>query len=223
MRRRRSSLKRTVGYLVAIAALFVACRAMPPDSTAPDAGPAPVSSSREGNAALQRLTVASAGPLIGYSRDAFGQPWKDTDGNGCDQRSDVLIRDAAAVSRDPGHPCKVITITLVDPYTGKRLDSTTKIQIDHVVPLAAAWRAGAQLWNAARREQFATDEANLLAVDGPTNESKGDKTPDAWKPPNHGIWCRYATVYAVVSDKYRLSITAVAKSALNSMLATCKG
>lgn len=212
---RRPSLKRAVGCFILIAALFVARRATPPNGAAP-ATDSPV-------ATLQRLTVAPAGPLIGYSRDAFGQPWKDTDGNGCDQRSDVLIRDAATVSRDPKRRCKVIAITLVDPYTGKQLDSTTKIQIDHVVPLAAAWRAGAKLWNAGRREQFATDEANLLAVDGPTNESKGDKTPDVWKPPNHTTWCHYAQIYVTVSDKYQLSITAATKSALGSMLTTCKG
>ena len=28
-----------------------------------------------------------------YDRDAFGPAWADTDGNGCDQRDDVLVRD----------------------------------------------------------------------------------------------------------------------------------
>ena len=30
-----------------------------------------------------------------YDRDAFGSPWADTDGDGCNQRDDVLLRDAS--------------------------------------------------------------------------------------------------------------------------------
>jgi hypothetical protein len=171
---------------------------------------------------LDRLTIADPGPMTGYTRDRFGQPWRDTDGNGCDQRSDVLIRDADSVRVDSRHSCRVIAIVLLDPYTGKRLDRTRDIQIDHVVPLAAAWRAGASQWSDAARERFATDETNLLAVDGPTNERKGDKTPDQWKPPSEGVWCLYAKIYVATSDSYRLSITAATHDALASMLARCR-
>ena len=37
-----------------------------------------------------------------YDRDAFGPAWADADGNGCDQRDDVLVRDLEAVRVDLG-------------------------------------------------------------------------------------------------------------------------
>jgi hypothetical protein len=162
--------------------------------------------------------------MAGYARARFGPPWADTDRNGCDQRFDVLLRDATTVVKDarPGR-CKVTAISLRDPYTGATLTTTRAIQIDHVVPLAAAWRAGARDWDDQRRLAFATDEANLLAVDGPTNERKGDKTPDRWKPPERAAWCHYAVIYTSVSRRYDLSVTQAVSAALGDMLTTCPG
>ena len=61
---------------------------------------------------------------------------------------------------------------LDDPYTGRTIEfhkgeeSSDQVQIDHVVALANAWRSGAWQWDATRRQEFANDPANLLAVDG---------------------------------------------------------
>ena len=44
-------------------------------------------------AAVARLTVKGRAPKTGYSREAFGQAWFDTDRNGCDTRNDILRRD----------------------------------------------------------------------------------------------------------------------------------
>jgi hypothetical protein len=38
-----------------------------------------------------------------------------------------------------------------------------------VIPLSYAWQAGAWQWNDEQREAFANDQAELRAVDGPTN------------------------------------------------------
>lgn len=100
-------------------------------------------------AARAKLQVAVPGDMDGYERECikghacvFGQPWKDVDHNGCDQRSQVLARDLANVERKPGR-CSVTAGTLADPYTDATLTVVSKIQIDHVVPLGEMWRSGA--------------------------------------------------------------------------------
>jgi hypothetical protein len=93
----------------------------------------------------------------------------------------------------------VLAGTWHDPYTGrtltfidlKDLRQAEAIQIDHVVPLAEAWVSGARHWSRAGREAFANDLGELLAVDGPTNMSKGDGDPASWRP-RQGYQCAYA-------------------------------
>ena len=53
------------------------------------------------------------------------------------------------------------------------------------------------------------------------NESKGDESPDAWKPPLTSYYCTYAKAWT--RDKYiwKLTITTAEKTALTSMLNTC--
>ena len=53
------------------------------------------------------------------------------------------------------------------------------------------------------------------------NRSKGDRSPDEWKPPNHGDWCVYAKAWVSVKAKWHLTITAAEKAALASMLLGC--
>ena len=134
-------------------------------------------------------------------RDAFGTSWADTDHNGCNQRDDVLLRDSVpgttTVAQQGSCDHDVLAGTWHDPYTGstlrftdlKDLSQAEAIQIDHVVPLAEAWVSGAAGWNDDRREAFANDLHELLAVDGPTNLSKGDGDPAAWRP-RKGYQCR---------------------------------
>src|SRR2546430_1871704 len=98
----------------------------------------------------------NASRLDGYSRDAFGQAWSDDvtvagGHNGCDTRNDILRRDLTGAQTRPGtHDCVVIAGTLQDPYTAKAIQFTKAkaglVQIDHIVPLAYAWRMGARNW-----------------------------------------------------------------------------
>jgi hypothetical protein len=167
--------------------------------------------------------VAPDGPMTGYTRVRFGQPWKDTDHNGCDQRSDVLIRDAGSAARDEKRPCQVVAISLLDPYTGERLIEVSKIQIDHVVALGAAWRSGAAGWTDAQRELFANDGTNLLAVKGTVNQAKSDDPPEKFRHLiQRDAWCRVARIYAQVSGTWHLTITPATRDALADMLATCR-
>ena len=169
----------------------------------------------------------------GYVRDAFGSSWIDTDHNGCNQRDDVLLRDAVPhttrVQQQGACDHDVLAGTWHDPYTGRTLTFTDlkdlhqaeAIQIDHVVPLAEAWVSGARRWSRDRREAFANDLHELLAVDGPTNMSKGDGDPAAWRP-RKGYQCAYARRWIAVKARYHLAVDPSERSALTQMLGFCR-
>ncbi|TIC81693.1 HNH endonuclease family protein [Nocardioides sp. GY 10127] len=187
--------------------------------------------------ATRLLADLTTGPRVasyelGYDRDAFGEAWKDTDGNGCNQRDDVLLRDAVPGSTTTAQQgaCDhdVLAGRWVDPYTGKRLAFTDlkdpaqaqAIQIDHVVPLAEAWVSGASSWSDARRERYANDLGVLLASDGPTNAAKSDDDPAAWRP-RAAYQCTYARRWVAVKSEYDLTVDASERAALTSMLDAC--
>lgn len=167
-----------------------------------------------------------------YRRDAFGSAWADTDGNGCNQRDDVLLRDAVPGSTTLGRQgrCEhdVLAGTFVDPYSGrthvlddlKNLSQAQAVQIDHVVPLAEAWVSGASTWTPERRREFANDLGVLLAVDGATNGSKGAGDPAAWRP-RKGYQCTYAVRWITVKHRWQLQADAPEVRALEEMLAFC--
>ncbi|MEV4267341.1 HNH endonuclease family protein [Kribbella sp. NPDC049584] len=120
----------------------------------------------------------------------------------------------AAVQYRARSRCVVIAGTLLaDPYTGRRIDfrktDATKVQIDHLYPLAHAWVIGRGAVALRRRVDFANDQAaNLLAVDGPANASKNDDGPGEWMPLNRSYRCTYVLRYVQVAYKYALPITA---------------
>lgn len=178
--------------------------------------------------ALLDLPVHASAPRDGYSRDQFGPRWADIDHNGCDQRNDVLARDLTDLSTDPTtHNCVVLSGTLHDPYTGQTIafvrgpTTSDDVQIDHVVSLSNAWASGAQGLPAAVRTQLANDPLNLLAVDGPTNQSKGDHDAAGWLPPNPSVHCAYAARQVAVKRWYGLWVTPAERDALADALAGC--
>jgi hypothetical protein len=175
---------------------------------------------------LGTLQVKGRGPKTGYARDQFGAAWADVDRNGCDTRDDVLNRDLGRKEWRPRtHGCVVIAGVLHDPYTGRRLvfakANADAVQIDHVVALSDAWQKGAAQWDATRREAFANDPLNLLAVDGPTNSSKGDGDAATWLPPQRSYRCRFVARQVAVKAKWRLSVTAAERDAIARVLARC--
>ena len=208
-----------------------------PAPTTPVAGadhvPAGTLDAVAARAALGTLRIGSKGSLAGYERDcgsgggcAFGPAWADVDHNGCDTRNDVLHRDLTGIRVRPGtNDCVVVAGTLADPYTGTTVQFTKaqadKVQIDHVVPLAAAWMQGAAAWTPTQREQFANDPGNLLATESGPNEAKGDGTADEWVPPAAGFGCDYARVIVTVKQRYGLSVTRAELGALGRLLGTC--
>jgi hypothetical protein len=174
---------------------------------------------------LGTLAVKGRAPKTGYSRDEFGQRWKDIDRNGCDQRNDVLARDMTDVRREG--PCKVLAGTLADPYTATTIDfvrgpdTSTAVHIDHVVALSDAWQKGAQQLTPERREELANDHLNLLAVDGPANMQKSDGDAATWLPANRAFRCTYVATQVQVKAKYDLWVTAAERDAISRELGRC--
>ena len=180
--------------------------------------------------ALRTLPVKGRAPKTGYARDRFGPAWNDVDRNGCDQRNDVLARDMDGETFKPGtRDCVVATGTLNDPYTGRTIAFTRgqgtseAVQIDHVVALSNAWQTGAQQLDGPTRTKLGNDPLNLVAVDGPTNGSKGDGDAATWLPPNRSYRCTYVARQVAVKAKYGLWITQAERDAIGGILAGCPG
>jgi hypothetical protein len=190
--------------------------------------PSAASSSSPWSAELATLPVKPKLPLTNYQRTAdFGPAWTDVSHDGCDPRNDALKRDLTSISLSGS--CEVLTGVLQDPYTGKTIHfvrgatTSTAVQIDHLVPLANAWVEGAQSLTFTEREQMANDPIELLAVDGPTNESKGDKDASAWLPAVAGFDCPYVEKQIAVKVKYSLWVTQAEHDAMVRVLGTCGG
>ncbi|GAB1643606.1 HNH endonuclease family protein [Krasilnikovia sp. MM14-A1259] len=167
---------------------------------------------------LAGLAVAAPGSMRGYSRAKFPH-WQRTGAN-CDVRDSVLKRDGSKVKMSG---CNVVGGAWTSVYDGKAIDSPTLVDIDHVVPLANAWRSGASAWTTPQREQFANDldDPQLVAVSQGSNRAKGDQDPSTWKPPAREHWCEYAQDWVAVKTHWKLTVTSAEKAALADMLETC--
>jgi hypothetical protein len=186
-------------------------------------GPQDAGGGAQGKAAalaqLDTLGVGGWASMSGYSRDRFHH-WI-SQGDGCDTRDVVLKHDGQSVNATAD--CKITGGRWVSPYDGKTTSDPQGLDIDHMVPLANAWRTGAKDWTDARRERFANDLTNpqLLAVTLTTNRSKGDQDPSEWKPPRHEYWCVYAQRWVAVKSYWTLTVTSEERAALTDMLDTC--
>jgi hypothetical protein len=157
----------------------------------------------------------------GYLRSKFTLWTEHADG--CNTRYKVLFRDAV-VKPTVEAGCYLANGKWVSPYDGFTTTNPTKLQVDHVVPLAAAWGAGAYRWNSDTRKRFANDlgtSYDLIAVSSHSNESKGDDGPDQYLPPRSSFDCRYMADYTAVLWRWHLSIDRAEKSFLSHHLAQC--
>ncbi|MBO0656708.1 HNH endonuclease [Streptomyces triculaminicus] len=159
--------------------------------------------------------------MSGYSRAAF--PHWAQQGNKCDTRETVLERDGKDVKRDA--ECRAVSGSWRSLYDGKTYTKAAQVDIDHIVPLANAWRSGADKWDNTRRKALANDltHPQLLTVSAATNRSKGDQSPDQWQPPDRASWCVYGRAWVSVKSTYALSITADERKTLTKMLDSCTG
>ena len=86
---------------------------------------------------LQGLRIARAGSMSGYDRDLFPH-WEIQSGE-CNTREIVLERDGENVVQDEDN-CSAESGEWYSVYDDESFDDASEIDIDHVVPLANAWR-----------------------------------------------------------------------------------
>ncbi len=160
----------------------------------------------------------------GYDRDHFSH-WSDLDGDGCDTRREVLIRDSRVRSTlDPNRTCWVVSGLWYSHYDGEWVEGPSSLDIDHLVPLAEAWDSGAHSWEPGRREEFANDEGALLAVTARSNRAKGASDPAGWMPSNEDFTCPYAAAWIAVKARWNLTMDHEESDFLQRLLAgKCSG
>ena len=202
-----------VGVLLATAAL--SATAVTPALATPPGIP----SKSTAQSQLNALTVAAEGSMTGYSREQFPH-WSTVSGT-CNTRETVLKRDGSNVVVDGS--CAATSGSWYSPYDGATWTASSDVDIDHVVPLAEAWRSGASSWTTSKRESFANDldHPQLIAVTDNVNQSKGDQDPSTWQPPLASYDCTYAKMWIRVKHQWALKLQSAEKSSLQTMLNTC--
>ncbi|HEY2917171.1 MAG TPA: HNH endonuclease family protein, partial [Candidatus Limnocylindrales bacterium] len=157
-----------------------------------------------------------------YERSLFTL-WIDADGDGCDTRHEVLIRDAR-IKPHVGTRCLLTGGSWLSLYDGLTFTDPTRLQIDHVIPLAEAWDSGARAWSPQEREAFANDLGvpfALLAVSATTNESKSDDDPADWLPPAPAAACPYLGDWLATKARWALTVDPREHDALASDIRAC--
>lgn len=171
-------------------------------------------------AMLEQLVIQPENGAGEYNRDYF-KHWI-TQPDGCNTRSNVLQRDAVIVSSV--NDCSVQG-EWFSIYDNKVTSDSGTFDIDHLVPLAEAWRSGANNWDNATREAFANDLSyvySLIAVSAGSNRSKGDKDPANWMPPTMD-GCDYVGRWVGVKYRWNLSVDQREHDKILSVLAWCDG
>jgi len=151
------------------------------------------------------ILIIAADYSQGYNRNLF-KHWIDADKDGCDTRAEVLIEEAIAKPKI-GKNCKITGGKWISSYDGKSFKNSGKLDIDHLVPLAEAWRSGAWSWTDQQRLEFANDldsEWSLNAVTASVNRTKGDKDISSWLPTENS--CNYLKGWVITKSKYSLSV-----------------
>lgn len=138
-------------------------------------------------------------------------------------RHETLAASSVISPRLSPDGCYVSAGRWIDPFGGKTLTRASDIDIDHVIPLKWAHAHGAANWPRDRKEQFANDPDNLLAVDDGLNQSKGAKGPDQWMPPMETFHCTYLSQWQHVLTKYQLEMTAAESRDFDAKRHRCQG
>jgi hypothetical protein len=214
VRRRLTHPRWSLVLLAVVSSTAIVVPARPAAATPPN-----IPSKATAQAELNGLTVAAQGATSGYSRSLFPH-WIIISGT-CDTRETVLKRDGTGVTVDSS--CHPTSGRWYSPYDGATWTNASDVDIDHVVPLAEAWRSGASAWTTSRRQSFANDlsDPQLIAVTDNVNQAKGDQDPSTWQPPRTAYRCAYAKMWIASKYHWSLTLQSTEKSALQTMLNTC--
>ena len=96
--------------------------------------------------------------VLGYERDEFGHGWGPAPIPGPD--AGCSTRDAALHAQSTGYEaasCRATAGVLFDPYTHTQVplgSADHPLEVDHVIPLSAAWDLGAHAWEPEKRTRL---------------------------------------------------------------------
>lgn len=160
---------------------------------------------------FERLRV-EAEHRSGYDRDAVFGGWLYS--GGMSTRERVLAAERLADG------------SWHSAYDNLVVADASKLDIDHLVPLAEAWESGGYAWTAATWRRFGNDlddPRSLIAVTASTNRSKGAGDPADWLPPRAQYRCRYAADWVAVKTRRELSVDRREQAAIETLIDGCTG
>jgi hypothetical protein len=153
-----------------------------------------------------------------YDRNLFGG-WIDADGDGCSTREEVLWEEASFQSSRP-FKCELNGGTWLSLFDGVSSQVSSTFDVDHIVPLAEAWRSGASKWQRRSQIAFANDLSSphaLMTVSASSNRSKGDRDPSKWMPPLSSSHCEYIGMWMSTKVRWGLSMDLEEKEKLYAL------
>ncbi len=162
-------------------------------------------------------------PAISYERKTQYGTWvRDPKEKNCyNTRARVLIRSSDTPVSFNASGCTVTAGQWHDPYSNRQYTQASDIQIDHVVPLKNSYMSGAWKWDFKKRclyANFMSNEFHLLAVNGPDNMRKGDKTPEGFMPSNAAYSCDYLTIWLKIKMIWNLAMTPSEAQAISHLV-----
>lgn len=171
---------------------------------------------------LDAIPVRAERPR-GYEREDWPH-WRDADHDCRNARQEVLAEESLERVRWSANGCRVTGGLWRGAYTGEVVGDPGELDVDHLVPLAEAYRSGGYGWDRERRAAYANDLGDgrtLIAVGLAANRSKGGQGPEAWLPPQAGYRCRYAADWVAVKARWGLSVDERERVALGHLLESC--
>ena len=99
-------------------------------------------------------------------------------------------------------------------HARRTLSCSAEQQLDHIVALHEAWRAGGHLWSEARRRAFANDPDNWWCISHDLNREKSDSTLADWGGGSCAQRKQIAAVTLWVKTKHGLTIDARERGAI---------
>jgi hypothetical protein len=167
---------------------------------------------------LAKLKVSPERYSSSYNRSLF-RHWVDEDGDGCDTRDEVLVRESTT-----NISCSLSGGKWVSKYDKVNTTNPSSFDIDHFIPLKEAWQSGAWGWDADTRQRFANDldyKFSLIGVSARSNRSKSDKDPNNWMPPTSSFHCQYIGRWIAVKYRWSLRVDQTEKDFLASKVSSC--
>ncbi|WP_433727067.1 HNH endonuclease family protein [Nocardia sp. CA-129566] len=211
---------------------------------APGAASAATISGKDITTLVGQLVDAPEASMDGYSREKF--PHWDTNksehGFGpefeqyskCTTRDVMMLRDATGSVKLDAKTCQLTVgkdggwrdqYGFLDSKTGKLkpykwMTDPATVDAEHIVPLAEAWRSGADKRDEDTRRRIANDAVNLIASDPSANRSKGDQDAANYLPPGN-FHCGYIEHYVKIKVKYALTVDPAEHTALRNAVDDC--